>query len=152
MDAKIKDLIEQAQDRYLKSDELDLLDGYVKSLPERLTLYKLLRDREIEILQKVADRAEIELNKTDTADIESGIKNLILVMRYCAMGMLLNDENFLKQRLLRWLEQIMALKEMRQINDVLYKLLNQILRQELSTHQLSLIQPLITTAQVTLIY
>jgi hypothetical protein len=138
MDAKIKDLIEQAQD--------------VKSLPERLTLYKLLRDREIEILQKVADRAEIELNKTDTADIESGIKNLILVMRYCAMGMLLNDENFLKQRLLRWLEQIMALKEMRQINDVLYKLLNQILRQELSTHQLSLIQPLITTAQVTLIY
>ncbi len=152
MDAKIKDLIEQAQDRYLKSDELVLLDDYVKSLPERLTLYKLLRDREIEILQKVADRAEIELNKTDTADIESGIKNLILVMRYCAMGMLLNDENFLKQRLLRWLEQIMALKEMRQINDVLYKLLNQILRQELSTHQLSLIQPLITTAQVTLIY
>jgi len=152
MDAKIKDLIEQAQERYLKSDELVLLDDYVKSLPERLTLYKLLRDREIEILQKVADRAETELSKTDTAEIESGIKNLILVMRYCAMGMLLNDENFLKQRLLRWLEQIMALKEMRQINDVLYKLLNQILRQELSTHQLSLIQPLITTAQVTLIY
>lgn len=152
MDTNIKDLIEQAQDRYLKSDELGLLNDYVQSLPERLKLYQLLRDREIDILQKVADQTEIELPKTATVEIEHGIKNLILVLRYCAMGMLLNDENFIKQRLLRWLEQVMALQDMKQINEILYKQLNQVLRQELKASQLSLLQPLITTAQVTLIY
>lgn len=152
MDTKIQDLIEQAQERYLKSDELGLLETYVRSLPERLKLYQLLRDRELDMLQSVADQIEREVPSTELVDIESGIKNLLLVMRYCAMSMLLNDENFLKQRLLKWLEQVMAQRDMRRLNEALYKLLNQVLRQELSPSQLSLLQPLITAAQVTLIY
>lgn len=152
MDTKIKDLIEQAQERYLRSDELGLLEAYVRSLPERLKLYQLLRDRELEILQSVADQVEGEIPSAEVANIESGLKNLLLVMRYCAMSMLLNDENFLKQRLLNWLEQIMAQRDLRRINEALYKLLNQVLRQELSSSQLALLQPLITAAQVTLIY
>ncbi len=152
MDTKLKDLIEQAQERYLKSEELGLLENYVHSLPDRLTLYKLLRDREVDILQKVADQIPNELPKVEESEVERGIKNLLLVLRYCAMGMLLNDENFLKQRLLKWLEQIMSVHDMRRLNEAMYKLLNQALRQELTPSQLALLQPLITTAQVTLIY
>jgi hypothetical protein len=74
------------------------------------------------------------------------------VLRYCAMGMLLNDENFLKERLLGWLEQVMSQPSMRRVNESLYKNLNQVLRQELSAEQMNLMQPLITAAQVTLIY
>lgn len=152
MTAKIEELIEQAQERYLKAEELGLLEQYVNSLPSRIEVYRILRDREIDLLQAVADRAVAELPQANPKDIERGIKNLVLVLRYCAMGMLLDDENFLKQRLLTWLEQVMALPEMRRVNEVLYKQLNQVLRQELTAAQLSLIQPLVTTAQVTLIY
>lgn len=149
---KIQELIEQAQDRYLASDELGLMETYIVSLPDRLKLYKLIRDREIDILQSVADQVPSELPTVTNEELEMGIKNLILVLRYCSMAMLLNDENFLKERLLNWLEGIMSMRDMRRLNEILYKLLNQGLRQQFSPSQLALIQPLITTAQVTLIY
>ncbi len=149
---KIQELIDQAQDRYLASDELGLMEGYIVSLPERLKLYKLIRDREIDILQSVADQVPSEMPSITDAELEVGIKNLILVLRYCSMAMLLNDENFLKERLLNWLEGIMSMRDMRRLNEILYKLLNQGLRQQFSPSQLALIQPLVTTAQVTLIY
>jgi hypothetical protein len=152
MDANIKDLIDKAQERYLKANELDALDQYVRSLPARLQLYRHMRDREIPIIQAVADRVVEDLPNDETANIEKGIRNLALVTRYCAMGMLLNDEGFLKERLLGWLEQVMAQPDMRRVNESLYKNLNQVLRQELSAAQLELMQPLITAAQVTLIY
>ena len=149
---KIQELIDQAQDRYLASDELGLMEAYIVSLPDRLKLYKLIRDREIDILQSVADQVPSELPTVTNEELETGIKNLILVLRYCSMAMLLNDENFLKERLLSWLEGIMSMRDMRRLNEILYKLLNQELRQQFSPNQLPLIQPLITTAQVTLIY
>jgi hypothetical protein len=152
MNTEIKDLIERAQDRYLETEELDLLEDYIQSLPERIDLYKLLRDRELDIMQSVADRTEGELPQIVAADLERGIKNLILVTRYCAMGMLLNDEDFIKVRLLKWLEQIVSQFDMRSLNDTLYKSLNQVLKEELSAEQLGLLQPSITSAQVTLIY
>jgi hypothetical protein len=152
MDVKVKELIDKAQERYLKANELDALDVYVRSLPVRLQLYRHLRDREIPIMQAVADQVVAELADDQTANIEKGIKNLALVLRYCAMGMLLNDENFLKERLLGWLEQVMSQPSMRRVNESLYKNLNQVLRQELSAEQMNLLQPLITAAQVTLIY
>ncbi|WP_271252668.1 hypothetical protein [Pseudanabaena sp. Chao 1811] len=149
---KIQELINQAQDRYLASDELGLMESYVSSLPDRLKLYKLIRDREIDILQSVADQVQSELPNVAVEDLEVGIKNLVLVLRYSSMAMLLNDENFLKERLLSWLEGIMSMRDMRRLNDALYKLLNQVLRQQFSPNQLALLQPLITAAQVTLIY
>jgi hypothetical protein len=149
---KIQDLINQAQDRYLAIDELGLMESYVSSLPDRLKLYKQLRDREIDLLQAVADQVPVELPNVTDAELEAGIKNLILVLRYCSMSMLLNDESFLKERLLNWLEGIMSMRDMRRLNETLYKLLNQGLRQQFSPAQLALIQPLITSAQVTLIY
>ncbi|WP_019502318.1 hypothetical protein [Pseudanabaena sp. PCC 6802] len=152
MNNEIEELIERAQDRYLAAEELDTLEAYVQSLPERINLYKLLRDREVDIMQAVADRTEGELPKVAEEDLERGIKNLILVVRYCAMGMLLNDEEFIKVRLLKWLEQIVSQFDMRSLNETLYKSLNQVLKEELSNEQLGLMQPLITSAQVTLIY
>lgn len=149
---KIQELINQAQDRYLASDELGLMESYVSSLPDRLKLYKLIRDREIDILQSVADQVTSELPNVTVEDLELGIKNLVLVLRYSSMAMLLNDENFLKERLLSWLEGIMSMRDLRRLNDTLYKLLNQTLRQQFSPSQLALLQPLITAAQVTLIY
>ena len=149
---KIQELISQAQDRYLVTDELDLMESYISSLPDRLKLYKLIRDREINILQEVADQVPKEMPNVTVEDLEMGIKNLILVLRYCSMAMLLNDQNFLKQRLLNWLEGIMSMRDMRRLNETLYKLLNQGLRQHFSPTQLDMFQPLITAAQVTLIY
>jgi Phycobilisome protein len=151
MSSQIQELIYQASERYLGTEEVELLQAYVTSLPERIALYKLLRDREVNILQAIADQVQQELPNAEVGDVERGIKNLVLVMRYSAMAMLLNDENHLKQRLLGWLEQVMASYDLRQLNELFYKLLNQTLRKELSDKQVALIQPLISQAQVALV-
>ncbi|MFM7887353.1 MAG: hypothetical protein ACKPCM_11820 [Pseudanabaena sp.] len=76
---KIQELINQAQDRFLTSDELGLMESYVSSLPDRLKLYKLIRDREIDILQSVADQVPSEIPNVTLEDLELGIKNLVIV-------------------------------------------------------------------------
>ncbi|MEI6426860.1 MAG: hypothetical protein WCO45_00520 [Pseudanabaena sp. ELA607] len=152
MSSKIQEMIDKAQDRYLAADELKLLEEYVQSLPERLTLYRIIRDREVDLLQSVADRVPQELPNVQDNDIETAIKDLILVLRYAAMAMLMNDESFLKERLLKWLGELSGMRDLRRLNEALYKLLQQVLKENLSATQIALIQPLITTAQVAVIY
>jgi len=152
MPGKIQEMIDKAQDRYLAADELKLLEEYVQSLPERLTLYRMIRDREVDLLQIVADRVPQELPNVQDNDIEIAIKDLILVLRYAAMAMLMNDESFLKERLLKWLGELSGMRDLRRLNEALYKLLQQVLKENLSATQIALIQPLITTAQVAVIY
>ncbi|NJK34563.1 MAG: hypothetical protein HC919_06205 [Oscillatoriales cyanobacterium SM2_2_1] len=153
MKTQLQELLDRAQERYLTSQDLKQFEDYVASLPDRLALYRLLRDQEVALLQRVADQAEAELkDAVGVETLEEGIKNLILVLRYGAMAMLLDDEGFLKQRLLSWLERVLPIQQMRQLNEMLYRFLNQELKQRLTPRQQTLLLPLITTAQVTLIY
>jgi hypothetical protein len=153
MNSQLQELLNRAQERYLTSQDLKQFEEYVDSLPDRLGLYRLLRDQEVTLLQRVADQAEVELkDRVSLETLEEGMKNLILVLRYGAMAMLLDDESFLKQRLLAWLERVLPIQQMRQVNEVLYRLLNQELKKYLTARQQTLLMPLITTAQVTLIY
>ncbi len=152
MSTKIQEMIDKAQDRYLGADELGLLEDYVQSLPERLSLYRMIRDREVELLQNVADRVPQELPNVQDTDVEAAIKDLILVLRYAAMAMLMNDESFLKERLLKWLGELAGMRDLRRLNEAMYKILQQVLKEHLSPTQVGLIQPLITMAQVAVIY
>jgi len=101
-------------------------------------------------MQPVADQIEVAMPKVDQKVLEIGIKNLILVMRYSAMAILTNNPTLLKTRLLDWLEQVSLGYDLQELNAALFKLLNQSLKKELTTEQLSLLQPLINSAQVTL--
>ncbi len=152
MSTKIQEMIDKAQDRYLGADELGLLEDYVQSLPERRSLYRMIRDREVELLQNVADRVPQELPNVQDTDVEAAIKDLILVLRYAAMAMLMNDESFLKERLLKWLGELAGMRDLRRLNEAMYKILQQVLKEHLSPTQVGLIQPLITMAQVAVIY
>ncbi len=151
MNTEIKNLVYQAESRYLNAEELSLLEKATKSMPRRLSLYKRLRDQEIKIMQAVADQIEVEMPKADPKILELGIKNLLLVMRYCAMAILSDNPAFLKTRLLDWLQKVNSAYDLRAVNVGLFKILNQTLKKELTAEQLVLLQPLINTAQETLI-
>jgi hypothetical protein len=151
VNTETKNLVYQAESRYLTPDELGLFANNVKSMPQRLSLYKLLRDREVKIVQTVADQIEAQMPKADPKILELGIKNLLLVMRYCAMAILTDNPTLLKTRLLDWLGQVTSVYEMQEVNTNLYQLLNQVLKKELTSEQLLLLQPLINNAQAILV-
>ncbi|AFY74550.1 hypothetical protein Syn7502_02587 [Synechococcus sp. PCC 7502] len=150
MNTETKNLVYQAENRYLTPEEIGAFEAAVKSMPRRLSLYKLLRDREIKIMQTIADQLEAQLPEVAPKILEIAIKNLILVVRYAAMAILTDDSAFLKTRLLDWLEQISPAYDLQAVYIASFKLLNQTLKKELTPEQLALLQPLINSAQSTL--
>lgn len=150
MHPQIEVLFDEAESRYLKPEEMGLLSEYVQSLPARLLTYRTLRDRELDIMQPVADQLQVELPQEKIENLERAIKNTLLTLRYCAMGMLLNDETFVKERLVSWLGGTMALYNSQAINSILYRLLHQQLSQVLGVQATSLLTPHLLMAQTLL--
>ncbi|OLP18862.1 hypothetical protein BST81_08060 [Leptolyngbya sp. 'hensonii'] len=147
MHPQIEAIFDEAESRYLKSEELDVLNQYVETLPIRLETYRRLRDEELAVMQQVADQLQAELPQEKIANLERSIKNALLMLRYCAMAMLLNDESVVHERLLSWLRQNVQTYSTQTIDVVLYRLLNQRLSQTLSLQQMNLFSPLLKLAQ-----
>ncbi len=151
MHPQIDTIFDNAEKRYLKPEELDVLNQYVDSLPGRLETYRILRDQEVDIMQPVADQLQAALPNEKQEDLERSIKNALLMLRYCSMSMLLNDESFVKERLLSWLEKSALVYKTYSIDSTLYRFLNQRLSQTLTPQQLNLLKPPLALAQSSLL-
>lgn len=151
MHPNIESLFDEAENRYLKPDELNLINQYVGSLPARMDAYRALRDRELEVMQAVADQLQAELPQEKVENLERSIKNALLVLRYCAMGMLLDDEEFVQKRLLSWLSETLKAYDTQAIDTILYRLLDQKLAQALSPQQVQLLNPQLKKAEAVLL-
>jgi hypothetical protein len=149
MHPQIEAVFNEAEKRYLNPQELEVINQYVNSLPVRLDAYRTIRDRELEIMQQVADQLQLAMPQEATTTLEQSIKNGLLMLRYCSMGMLLNDETFVKERLINWLAG--SLHNTQKIDTELYRLLNQKLYQTLSSSQLNLLTPMLNMAQQALL-
>ncbi|MBD3880479.1 hypothetical protein IFO70_01780 [Phormidium tenue FACHB-886] len=146
MHPQIEEIFDDAENRYLKIDELKLVSQYVKSIPERLAAYRSLRDREIEIMQWVADQLQIELPQAKTEDLERSLKNALLMLRHCAMAMLIDQETIVRDRFINWIAPTVEVYQTQAIDMRLHQLLNQRLRQTLG-NQMNLLSPLLLKAQ-----
>ncbi len=151
MHQHLETLFDEAENRYLKPEELKLLSQYVESLPQRMETYRLLRDQEIELMQQVADQLQVALPQEKTEVLERSIKNALLMLRYCAMAMLLNDDTFVAERLLGWLSRTIQAYDSQKIDATLYRLLNQRLTQVFNPQQMSLLSPPLLLAQKSLL-
>ncbi|XHX80174.1 MAG: hypothetical protein RBJ76_09680 [Stenomitos frigidus ULC029] len=151
MHPQIETIFDEAEQRYLKAEELGVINQYVHSLPERIDLYRTLRDRELEIMQQVADQLEVALPQETVENLERSLKNALLLLRYSAMGMLLNDENFVQERLLNWLTKTISIYNTQATDTALFRLLNQRLTQALTAKQLNLVGPYIAKVQTAML-
>ena len=151
MHQQIESLFDEAENRYLKPEELGVLSQYVDSLPQRLETYRQLRDQELTLMQQVADQLQAALPQEKTETLERSIKHALLVLRYCAMSMLLNDTSFVQNRLLSWLSRTVQTYNTQAVDMTLYRLLNQRLSQTFTPQQLSLLKPPLALAQSTLL-
>jgi hypothetical protein len=147
MHPAIEAMFDEAENRYLKPDELTVLTTYVESLPERLNAYRFLRDQELSIMQNVADQLEGRCPGESQQTLERCLKNALLVMRYAAMAMLLNDSEFLTNRVVAWLEETNAVYQTQSVDTALYQLLNHRLGEILNKEQLMLLRPHLTVAE-----
>lgn len=150
MHPDMKALLYEAEDHYLKLAELKIFKDSVTSLVVRLETYKLLRDREIDIFQPIADALVDKFSQESQETLERALKHWLSVVRYCAMAMLLNNPEFLQRRILEWLTDIVQAHHVQEIEQHLYQLLKAALQETLAERQWALLEPFLTQAEMTL--
>lgn len=151
MHPEIETLLYKAQEHYLNPLEIELFKHHATSLSERLETYELLREQEVAIFQPVADQLVKAFPQEKQETLERSLKHWLSVLRYCAMAMLLNNQEFLQRRLLEWLTDLVQAHQTQAVEMTLYQLLHGSLKELLSEQQLALVQPFLEQAEATLL-
>jgi hypothetical protein len=105
MNFKLDALFDATDKPYLDDNALGVITQYISSVPDRLKIYGLIRDNEVNIMQPIADALQQMPNQSDVL-VERSVRNGLMVMRYMAMAMVLDDTNYLEERLEGWLPDI----------------------------------------------
>ncbi len=151
MHPEIKALLYEAEEHYLKPEEIEIFKHSASSLVQRLETYELLRDQETAIFQPIADQLLKSFPQEKQENLERSLKHWLSVLRYCAMAMLLNNQEFLQRSLLEWLTDLVQAHQTQAIEMTLYQLLLVKLKEFLCDQQLALVQPFLTQAEETLL-
>ncbi len=141
MNPTLNALFDEPEKRYLQADELNLLSQYVASLPERVVVYRRLRDEEVSLMQQVADTLEGQFPGETPEKLTRTVQNGLLVMRYSAMAMLMDDDSLVTKRLQSWLPDMVAAYETQTLELALYDLIEQTLGQRLTPTQMGFFRP-----------
>lgn len=147
MHPEIEALLDQAENRFLKAEEITAFKRQAASLSQRLKIYEFLRDKEENIFQPVANKLQEKFPDEKQETLERSLKHWLLVLRYCAMAMLLNDQNFLEQRLLDWLSGIFEAHQTQKIEATICNLLQTRIKELLSEQARAVLQPFLDQAQ-----
>ncbi|WP_099834947.1 MULTISPECIES: phycobilisome protein [unclassified Synechococcus] len=127
MNSSVAELMQQSEGRYLCPDELKTLHAYVEGIPKRVRLYQVLQAKEQELVDWVMEKFQQMMPNLPRQHghlaWERCRRDLIMVWRYCCLAMLLNDEDYLRDKLLYWLETILKSFKMRDQCQPAYKLM-----------------------------
>lgn len=140
-------LIHEAEFNYLQKDDLEIFSEHIDNLQQKLEVYRLVRDREIEIFQEVANRLVAQFPSTQEKALESSLHHWLLIMRYAAMAMLLNNPEFLERRLLEWLTDIVQIRESQSIDVAVHSLLINQLGKVMNSPELKYLEPFLNQAK-----
>ncbi len=147
MNPALEALFDEPEKRYLQPDELNVLSQYVSSMPERIKTYRQLRDAEIQLMQPVADQLQQRFAQVSEDILKRSIQNGLLVLRYAAMAMLMDDPDFMNKRLQSWLPEMVAAFDTLAVDEALHELLAQRLSATLTAQQFALLSPALAVAK-----
>lgn len=151
MHPEIEALLDHAETRFLKNEELAIFKRYAATLAQRLKVYEFLRDKEVAIFQPIANQLQETFPQEKQENLERSLTHWLLALRHCAMAMLLNDSVFLKERLLDWLSGIVQAHQSQEIEATILKLLQARLKELLSEQALAILQPFLDQASTILV-
>ncbi|MGK7913034.1 MAG: phycobilisome protein [Synechococcus sp.] len=140
-------LFHAAEESYLQDSDLQTFEMLIDGLEERLNLYEKLRDNEEKLVQRLALNLQEDYPTEPPRRLQLALQNHVLVMRYCAMAMLIDDPDFLKYRLLEWLTDVVAAHDLQEIQNSLDRSMVKRLKKLLSGSERELIEPYLKLAK-----
>ena len=147
MHPEIEALLDQAETRFLKGEEIIAFKRQAATLAQRLKIYEFLREKEATIFQPVANKLQESFPNQKEETLERSLKHWVLVLRYCAMAMLLNDLDFLEQRLQDWVSGLVEAHQTQKVEATVCTLLETRLKELLSEQARAILQPFLDQAK-----
>lgn len=144
MNQAIMTMFSDAEGRYLASEEIDQISDYVASLDRRIAAMQAVQAAEQRILDDALERTFQQLPKTKSYGGEfrdKASRDVGLVLRYCTMAMVRDDEKLLKDKLLYWLRTILQSFFSRKYMDVTYRELASSCERHLDQAHVQLLAP-----------
>jgi Phycobilisome protein len=141
----------QADGRYANDVELEFISNYTQSFTLRLQTYEKLQASESQIIQQVYDKMQgrdPNLFRLGNEDFSSKWKrDTLRTLRYSAAAMLLNDPDTLQERFLSWFQTIMRSFGAQQSCNATYEIMQDVIKQHLTSTQASLFCPILALNQ-----
>ena len=141
MISDLQSLLYKAENEYLATAELNIFKSQAFSLEKRLKIYELLRDRESEVFQYVADALVRKFPEDDKSKIDRALQYWISILRYCSMAMLGENHLYLEYRILEWLPEQIEVYELQDISKTIFSLLSKRLPKIMNSEEFSVLQP-----------
>jgi len=147
MFVKLEKLSVEADARYATDEELQFIEGYVKSFDARKQIYLKLKSLE----QKIVDQVYAKLRSQDPKFLQNGGEDVsekwkrdtFRVLRYVALTVLIDDSENLKSQFLTWYQTIMQAFDSQRSCEATYNTMQQVVKQVLDPQEVALINPVL---------
>lgn len=143
----LENVLERTDGNYVSAQDLRLLDKALSSWQARKDSYSSIQAKEPEIINQAVEAMRsgdrFVSKPMDTLGVDRCQRDLTLGLRCCALAMLLEDPEMLKDRVLYWQQNIFLSM---QLNYHGYKFLWQSLQSHLPKEQSELLSPYLKMA------
>ncbi|GAP95499.1 phycobilisome protein [Leptolyngbya sp. NIES-2104] len=145
--SQIQRLTQETEGRYATDEELRFLADYARSYELRVQTYQKLQTCEMMIIQQV----QAKMRAIDPTLFRQGNEDLtnkwkrdtLRVLRYSAAAMLIDDPELLRERFLFWFQTIMRAFNAQKSCGVTYTVMQDVIKQMLTTSEANLILPIL---------
>ena len=145
--SQIQRLSQETEGRYASDEELRFLVEYARSFELRVQTYQKIQAAEAQILQQVQAKMrslDPTLFRSGNDDITNKWKrDTLRTLRYSAAAMLIDDPEALRERFLFWFQTIMRAFGAQKSCGVTYTVMQEVIKQHLTTSEASLILPIL---------
>jgi len=146
MNPTIEEMMDDARGRYLEPAEQSTLTDFAETLEERLAAMRAVEEHEQQMVDEAVETMFQE--HPDAASRHEFVKekakrDMILVLRYCALAMIRDDKEALDQQLLHWFATIVDAFEMRDLLETSYRALLESAADRLDAEHFQWIKPYI---------
>jgi hypothetical protein len=148
MHTVLEKMIEQADGKYLGSKDVQVLLDYAQSVQLRIETYQAIKSQEAELVAMVLEKVHAHPVYIDRyMHTENGkcLRDLTGSLRYSTTAMLLNDEQFLREEYLIWLETIIRSLKHKDLTLASMEALSAALAERLPQAQYKLMAPFLNT-------
>jgi hypothetical protein len=144
-------LQKQVDGRYASDQELQFIEAYLSTARLRFVTYQKIQAAEADIVKAVYQalhQQDPTLLKRGNVDLSAKWRrDTLRVLRFSATAMLLDDPNWLRDRLLLWMETIMKAFGAQESCDATYAAMQATVRQFLAPEEAELFCPILALNQ-----